>query len=83
MPIYEFECHNHGVFEEFFASPSGAESVKCPECGKRSRRIVSRLGGTKLSPRRGMTAREEAIHRSELGKAEAFQDPGIDDYGIV
>src|SRR5690606_21677276 len=41
MPLYEYFCHDCGVFEEIRPlSESGADSV-CPLCGLGARRILS------------------------------------------
>ena len=43
MPIYEYECPEHGVWE--LLSPHVfvpiEQDIRCPECGRISRRIVS------------------------------------------
>lgn len=41
MPLYEFECPEHGVFEELFQHPVGAAQSDCPECGQESGRVCS------------------------------------------
>lgn len=41
MPIYEYECEEHGVFEEL-NSISSEPFTKCPKCGKESKRIMSK-----------------------------------------
>jgi putative FmdB family regulatory protein len=36
MPVYEFECPTHGVFEEFHRMADVPRSTKCPDCGAQS-----------------------------------------------
>jgi len=43
MPIYEFECPEHGRFEvlKTLGSP---ETEPCPKCGKESSKVFSAIG---------------------------------------
>jgi putative FmdB family regulatory protein len=41
MPIYEFECQLHGVFEDIFPITSNVEFVRCPQCKVYCERIFS------------------------------------------
>ena len=43
MPLYEFEC-KAGHRTDIFMSVSGAKrTVRCEQCGKRARRVMSRV----------------------------------------
>lgn len=33
MPVYEFQCPIHGVFEEFHRMADVPRVTKCPDCG--------------------------------------------------
>ena len=41
MPIYEYECEEHGVFEEI-KSVDSEPCCECPKCGKKSPRVISK-----------------------------------------
>jgi putative FmdB family regulatory protein len=47
MPMYEYECSDHGVFELLKALAQYAEPACCPECDQRAERVLSapRLSG--------------------------------------
>lgn len=70
MPIYEYECSEHGRFEKLQRGfdPDGA----CPECGQEAFRLVSNIS---LKPKsfRGTRQRDWALQNSvrenqELGR---------------
>ena len=43
MPVYEYECSEHGRFE--IMQPISADTVQpCPSCGRDSARKLSRIG---------------------------------------
>ncbi len=42
MPIYEYHCENCDKTKEMSHGISEKRSPKCPECGKRMKRIISR-----------------------------------------
>ena len=41
MPIYEFQCTQHGLFEEIRPMRRSAEPATCPDCGESARRVLS------------------------------------------
>ena len=41
MPLYEFECHQCGTFEQFISLKSYQEKIKCPSCEDNARRIYT------------------------------------------
>jgi len=43
MPIYEFECPEHGSFE-VLRTLGSPETESCPKCDKESRRLISPIG---------------------------------------
>lgn len=63
MPLYDYECPKHGVFEEF-ASTCSKSLIKCPRCGKISRKLISAC--------RINVANEDAFHIRQ--SAEALLD---------
>lgn len=41
MPIYEYECEQHGLFEEMRPMHRSAEGADCPECAAVAPRVLS------------------------------------------
>lgn len=41
MPVYEYECQRHGLFENLVPLAESAAPSACPDCGESSRRILS------------------------------------------
>jgi putative FmdB family regulatory protein len=41
MPIYEYECQQHGLFEEMRPMQRSSEGADCPECATISPRVLS------------------------------------------
>jgi putative FmdB family regulatory protein len=41
MPVYEYECTDHGVFEALTPLARYAEPAPCPECDLASVRVIS------------------------------------------
>lgn len=44
MPVYEFTCKDHGVFEEMRSVKAFSRSAQCPECGSASPLKFSKPG---------------------------------------
>jgi putative FmdB family regulatory protein len=40
MPVYEFECPEGKITEKLV--PMGTKQIRCPECGRTARKILSR-----------------------------------------
>lgn len=41
MPIYEYECSEHGVFEELRSMQRCSEPADCPSCARSAPRVLS------------------------------------------
>jgi len=41
LPLYEYECPEHGCFEVFKFAMEPRQTWPCPECGRASRRKFS------------------------------------------
>jgi putative FmdB family regulatory protein len=41
MPLYEYECRDHGVFEQSRRVAEALEDAPCPSCTRDAPRIVS------------------------------------------
>jgi putative FmdB family regulatory protein len=62
MPVYEFECADHGVFEDIF--PVGTEEAPCPVCDKK----CSRVFVTPPAVRVGLFQKARHVKRKTNGK---------------
>ena len=56
MPMYEYECESHGVFEAIRSLRDAALPDPCPTCGLAARRVLS-------APRLAQMAASEVIAR--------------------
>lgn len=41
MPLYTYECPDHGQFDAFYRLAERADIAGCPKCGQASRRIIA------------------------------------------
>ncbi len=48
MPIYEYYCEKCDVQIEVLQKFTARRQMKCPECGRKIKRIMSRIGGFKF-----------------------------------
>ncbi|MGY8690575.1 MAG: zinc ribbon domain-containing protein [Verrucomicrobiales bacterium] len=69
MPLYEYQCTNHGLFEDFVSLESRNEAVPCPDCGTLSSRVVSTPRLRTLSPLSRMASErnERSRHEPRVG----------------
>lgn len=68
MPIYEYECRDHGLFEEMRPMQRSREGADCPRCEASSPRVLSATR-TNLVPRAVSVAHarnEKSQHAPEL-----------------
>lgn len=68
MPIYEYECDEHGQFEAQRPMRQSAEPGQCPVCQGAARRLLSATR-TRLLPRASSLARdrnEKSQHAPEV-----------------
>ncbi|MCK9431626.1 MAG: zinc ribbon domain-containing protein [Candidatus Omnitrophica bacterium] len=45
MPTYEYECTSCGHHFEILQKMSDKPKTKCPECGKKLKKLISSTGG--------------------------------------
>jgi putative FmdB family regulatory protein len=77
MPIYEYECSEHGLFEAERPMQRSAEANECPACQAPARRVLSTTRTT-LLPRATTIARdrnEKSQHAPEVRRVEARAAP--------
>lgn len=65
MPVYDYRCLHHGIFNELQTADRHDRPVACPQCGQLSARII-RLPPELLTlpkaTRRAHAANEQACH---------------------
>ena len=73
MPLYEFECDEHGSFDEQRSMALAKEPAPCPECGTSSRRILSafRTAFLATTERRARDINERACHEPRVAQRPA------------
>jgi putative FmdB family regulatory protein len=77
MPIYEYECLEHGVFEEQRKVAESGASGACPRCRQASPRIVSApsLGRLERSQVRAIERNEKSRHEPRVVRTEPARTP--------
>ena len=73
MPIYEFECADHGLFELTRPMAQVREPAECPECGELGKRLLSApsLATGSVASRRAAGVNERSQHEPRIVKREA------------
>jgi putative FmdB family regulatory protein len=73
MPIYEFECEEHGVFEEQRPMSLAKSNAPCPSCGSDARRLLSVPQLARLAPteRRARDINERSSHEPRIVQRHA------------
>ena len=68
MPLYEFECDEHGSFDEQRPMSEAKLGAPCPACGASARRVLSVPGLSRLAPteRRARDVNERSCHEPRL-----------------
>ena len=65
MPVYDYKCQDHGIFNELATMDNSAKPTKCPQCGVLCGRIIM-LPPTILdmpeSKRKGHETNEKSQH---------------------
>ncbi len=51
MPLYDYCCDSHGVFEEFNTLELSREPCACPSCGQASARVITVPNIRRLAPK--------------------------------
>ncbi len=80
MPVYEYECDNHGRFDELRRLDENQLPADCPICGAACGRVVSLccapvLAATtvKAMDRNEKSSHEPAIHAGNLAEHPVFK----------
>jgi putative FmdB family regulatory protein len=77
MPIYEFECDDHGVFELTRPMSNVRDPAACPTCGTGARRVLSapNLATGSVIVRRAAAVNERSQHEPRIVQREAPRRP--------
>jgi putative FmdB family regulatory protein len=77
MPIYEYECREHGVFELARKVADSGAAGGCPVCLQASPRIVSApsLGRLERSQVRAIERNEKSRHEPQVVRTEPRSAP--------
>jgi putative FmdB family regulatory protein len=72
MPLYEYECKKHGVFDEQRSMDESEASLACPACGAEARRILSppRLRCMAKAESTARARNERSCHEPRVVSAE-------------
>jgi len=80
MPIYEFECPQHGRFDELRSFSEHAHPAACPICAAKCERVVSLCCAPVLPAsmvqaidRNEKSSHEPATHRGKLAEHPLFK----------
>jgi putative FmdB family regulatory protein len=78
MPIYEYECANHGSFELTRAMAQVRDPAECPDCGKLGKRLLSapNLASGSAVGRRAAAINERSQHEPRIVKRETPKASG-------
>ena len=63
MPLYEYDCKQHGVFEAIHSIMQAEEPQRCPSCDALSQRVLS-------APRLACVGAHERIARDRNEKSQ-------------
>lgn len=72
MPVYDYKCTDHGLFNQLATFEQSAQPCACPQCGQLSARVIV------LPPElRGLQAHDhQAMERNERSRHEpVFSTP--------
>ncbi|MBN8524519.1 MAG: zinc ribbon domain-containing protein [Planctomycetes bacterium] len=80
MPIYEFECEQHGRFDELRGFSASGDPAECPACGASCPRAVSLPRAPIMDraiaaahERNERSQHEPAVHRGSLDQHAVFK----------
>lgn len=78
MPIYEFECADHGSFELSRSIAQMREPAPCPDCGALGKRLLSapNLPTGSAIGRRVAAVNERSQHEPRIVQREAPRSNG-------
>lgn len=78
MPLYEYECNRHGVFELSRPMRLASRGAPCPACGRASARILSLPSVAQVgrAERVARDCNEKSRHEPRIVTREKPRDTG-------
>ena len=73
MPLYDYKCREHGLFQELAPMADAAKPAPCPTCRQLSARVIllpSHLATLDPSRRQAMERNEKARHEPIVSSAD-------------
>lgn len=74
MPVYEYQCHTHGVFEAIQPMSAFNDPCNCPACGAASTRIL-------LTPPQLGAANRSSIRAHDMNERSADSPKKLSSHG--
>lgn len=73
MPVYEYHCHECGVFDQLRPLSEHKAPAHCPQCGQSSARVISlpRLSVISRHQRKAHETNERSQHEPKVHKASS------------
>jgi putative FmdB family regulatory protein len=73
MPLYDYQCPDCGVFDDFRSASRAAEPAKCPRCGFGSPRVIRapQLLEMNASLRTAHEVNERSAHEPRFSNPES------------
>lgn len=70
MPLYEYDCSRHGVFETMHSMHDAQAPERCPSCGEQAPRVLSapRLARVSAHERKARDRNEKSRHEPRLSR---------------
>lgn len=76
MPVYEYACGAHGVFEAVQPMDAYDQPTSCPSCGERSPRVMMTAPRLGASDRNRMHAHDVNAKAADSPKRQSEHGPG-------
>ncbi len=80
MPLYDYRCHECGVFEAWAKMANSADAADCPTCGQAAERLVTAPMVPTLTPtlRDAYSRNERSAHEPRMVSGSAFHSQAQD-----
>ena len=70
MPLYEYDCESHGLFETMHSMHDADAPERCPSCGEQAPRVLSapRLACVSAHERKARDRNEKSRHEPRVAR---------------
>jgi putative FmdB family regulatory protein len=78
MPLYEYDCTSHGVFETMHSMHDAGAPERCPSCGEQAPRVLSapRVACVSANERKARDRNEKSRHEPRLARKPSSPPKG-------